>query len=175
MRYLAFIYVLLAAACLLSCKSKERAVVTVSEPVYIHSSDSVRTEYIERVRIDTVTVEILIPSETTREIVFDSVSHLETKFAESFAWINADGSLGHSLTNKEQKLLSDVAIPTIERESNNESVQIREIPVPYEVTITKEVARDFTKWESFRLKAFWYVSIGFILCVGLILKKTFRQ
>lgn len=158
MKNLVTIAILLATLTLSGCHSSKQML--PSTPVIVNNTDSVRTEYIETVRIDTVTVEIKLPAESAKQIVPDSTSHLETNFAESDAWINPDGTLGHSLKNKEQSVPVDVLVPTKSTESNNNSASVREIPVPYEVPV--EVERDFTKWESFRLDAFWY-----LVCIAL--------
>lgn len=127
-------------------------------PVILNNTDSLRVEYIERVRIDTVRVEIPMPKESDRQTVRDSTSHLETSLATSDAWINPDGSLGHLLYNKEGVFSADVLVPSTERQQTSASASVREVPVPYPEPVYIE--RDFTKWESFRLKAFWYLVVG---------------
>lgn len=160
--YIATILLLILGACRSSKK------VVTPPPVIITNTDSVRTEYIETVRIDTVTVEVPVPAESVRQIVQDSTSHLETSLAESDAWLNPDGSLGHSLNNKAQPLNADVLVPVKDTRTDNSSASIREVPVPYEVPV--EVERNLTTWEKFRLNAFWYmiglwlVTISFVLC-----------
>ena len=140
-----------------------------SSPVIVTNTDSVRIEYIETVRIDTLTVEVPVPMESAKQVVQDSTSHIETSLAESDAWINDDGTLGHSIRNKEQKLKSDVSVPVKDTKTNNTEATVREVPVPYPEPVYIE--RDFTKWESFRLDAFWYL-VGFTLIAsGWFLRK----
>lgn len=126
-----------------------------STPVIVNNTDSVRTEYIETVRIDTVRVEIPVPQESAKQVVPDSTSHLETSLAESDAWLNPDGTLGHSIKNKEQNLKADVMVPVKDTQTNNSEVSVREMPVPYPKPVYIE--RNFTKWEKIRLEAFWYL------------------
>lgn len=138
-----------------ACRSSKPMIPTT--PVIVTNTDSVRTEYIETVRIDTVTVEIPVPIESTKQIVQDSTSHVETSLAESDAWLNPDGTLGHSIKNKKQKIKADVPLQAKDTRTNNTSASVREIPVPYPEPVYVE--RDFTKWESFRIGAFWYLVV----------------
>lgn len=135
------------------CRSKKDIAPDI--PLVLTDSNNVRTEYIETTRIDTVTVFLEVPAETAKEIVRDSVSHLETNFASSDAWINPDGTLGHYLTNKEQSIPVDVPVVGKDTQTNRESEKVKEIPVPTPYKV--EVERNFTKWETFRLDAFWYL------------------
>lgn len=147
MRRILNIVALLALVMLSSCRCKQQFVYT--EPVVIHERDSVTTKYIKEVRVDTVTVEVKVPYETERQIVRDSVSHVETSLAESTAWINPDGSLGHSITNKEQTLPAEAYVPT-EKETV-EVERIVEVEVPVLTPVQVEVERSFTKWERFKM------------------------
>lgn len=167
MRNLVIIVVSLAAIMLTGCHSSKQ--VLPSTPVIVNNTDSVRTEYIETVRIDTVLVEVPVPMESAKQVVPDSTSHLETSLAESDAWINADGTLGHSINNKEQKLKAEVLVPVKDIQTNNTEASVREVPVPYPEPVYIE--RDFTKWESFRLEAFWYLVGAVLISLGWILRK----
>lgn len=88
-------------ACILSvlivacCPCRKLNVTGTRDSVSV--TTTVRTEYV----VDTVQIEI--PVERERQTVCDTTSHLETSFAVSDARINKDGSLFHSLENKEQK------------------------------------------------------------------------
>lgn len=150
-----------------SCRTSKK--VTPSSPVIVTNTDSVRTEYVETVRIDTVTVEIPLPVESSKQVVQDSTSHLETSLAFSDAWLNPDGTLGHSINNKEQKFKADVPVPVKDTQINNTSASVREVPVPYPEPVYVE--RDFTRWESFRLGAFWYL----VVLSGVSLIFAFRK
>ena len=63
-------------------------------PIRSESKDSVRveykTEYAEKIRIDTVRVPV--PAQSAQIQIRDSSSHLETDFAESDARIGTDGT-----------------------------------------------------------------------------------
>lgn len=161
------ILLLLVAGVVAGCRSAKRII--PSTPVIVTNTDSVRTEYIETVRIDTVTVSVQVPMESAMQIVRDSTSHLETKFAESDAWINNDGSLGHSLRNKQQELEGQALIPVKSVESSNEKNSVREVPVPYPEPYYVE--KPLTAWQKFRLGAFWYLAGTVLGLLVFILRK----
>ncbi|MBD5204531.1 MAG: hypothetical protein HDS82_06680 [Bacteroidales bacterium] len=152
MKALTSILIILALG-LTACKTSKSAL--PSTPVIVTNTDSVRTEYIETVRIDTVVVEVAIPEESLSQVIKDSTSHVETSLAESDAWINVDGTLGHSIRNKPQKMQAEVSVPVKETQSNNTSNSVREIPVPYPEPVYVE--RSPSTWEMIRLEAFWYL------------------
>lgn len=167
MKNLVVIVVSLAALILSGCHSSKQML--PSTPVIVNYTDSVKTEYIETVRIDTVLVEVPVPMESAKQVVPDSTSHLETSLAESDAWINPDGTLGHSIKNKEQNFKADVLVPVKDTQTNNTEESVREVPVPYPEPVYIE--RDFTKWESFRLDAFWYLVVVTLISIGWIFRK----
>lgn len=138
-------------------------------PVIITNTDSVRTEYIETLRIDTLIITVSVPAESALQTVNDSTSHVETSIAESDAWINPDGSLGHSIKNKPTGLKSEVYVPTTMIENNKETVTNKETPVqvPYPV----EIEREFTLMEQIKLAAFWYLVGAVIVSIGFIFRK----
>lgn len=147
---------------LTSCRAQKGIVPT--PPVIVTNTDSIMTEYIETVRVDTVTIYVEIPAESAKQIVPDSTSHLETNFALSDAWINSDGTLGHSLFNKPQSIPVDAPVIGKDTQTNNTSEKIREMPIDRPVPVYIE--RDFTKWESFRLGAFRYL-VGIVLASAI--------
>lgn len=153
---------------LASCRCKQQAIPSV-EPVVLHERDSVRTEYIERVRIDTLRVEIPIPAQSASEVVRDSVSFLETDFATSVARILSDGSLSHTLKNKERNFEADALVAVKDTETAETEYVYRDKPVkvPYAVEVEKEL----TGWQKFRLGAFWWL-LGVAVALGLW---TFRR
>ncbi len=167
MKRICLIISLVALLLMSACRSSKQML--PSTPVIVNNTDSVRTEYIETVRIDTVLVEVPVPMESAKQVVPDSTSHLETSLAESDAWINPDGSLGHSIKNKEQNLKAEVLVPVKDIQTNNTEASVREVPVPYPEPVYIE--RDFTKWESFRLGAFWYLVVTVLISLGWILRK----
>ena len=164
-----------AALLVASCGSHRQTVVETQEPVVIYKTDTVRSETVERVRIDTVTVTVEIPMQSAMQTVLDSLSHIETDFAESYAWINPDGSLGHSIRNKEKTIESDVYVPSTEKTSTEKESVTEQVPVYLTKTVTKEVERDFNWWESFRLSAFWWLLGAAILGWWLMVKIKVRK
>lgn len=154
------IILLLFALC--SCKSPKAAT-----PVILTNSDSIRSEVIIRERVDTVTVFVDVPAQSAERETFAGRSHLETDFAMSDAWINEDGSLGHNLFNKRQRLAIDTPVKATDSVSTTAKEIIREIPVPTPV----EVERDFTAWERFRLRSFGYLVITILLLFVWLFRK----
>lgn len=160
--------VALLALVLTGCRTK---VETVEVPVLIHTTDSVRTEVVERVSVDTVTVEIEVPVERESAMaVRDSVSRLETSVATSVAGVRADGTLWHWLENKRGATLSkDVAVTSTDTERVTERVIEKEVPVKYPIYV--QVERELTWWQRFRLDAFWWMA----LAVGALGAWTLRK
>lgn len=167
MKRICLIISLVALLLMSACRSSKQML--PSTPVIVTNTDSVRIEYTETVRIDTVPVEIPVPMESAKQVVPDSTSHLETSLAESDAWLNPDGTLGHSIKNKEQSLKADVPVPVKDTQTNNTSASVREIPVPYPEPVYIE--RDFTKWESFRMGAFWYLIGLSVISIAIVFRK----
>lgn len=165
---------LIALFILTSCRSGKDI---YSPPVVLNNADSVRIETIIITELDTVTVYVEVPAQSAERHTASGNSHLETDFAESDAWINDDGSLSHNLKNKPQSLATDVTVPNTSRETNKDNVSVKEIPI--EVPKFVEVERDYTWWEAFRLKAFWYLviltSVGAITMFRKPLINLFRR
>lgn len=99
------------------------------------TNDSIRVvsdvEYIERVR-DTV-IYVNLPTESREKVVFQDSSVLETSAARSRALINPDGSLFHSLENKQLSIpaavkVKDTSVKQV-AESDKIITQREEIPV----------------------------------------------
>lgn len=101
----------------------------------------VRTEYVK----DTVIIEV--PIEEKEQTVRDTISHLETSFAESDAEITPDGALRHTLRNKAQKKPIEAETKVVYRDSVIYRDRVE--------TATGEVERDLTWWQQTRLKGFW--------------------
>lgn len=121
------------------------------------SRDSVRVEVRERIvhLRDTVTVEV--PVESVRQTVRDTMSLLETSYAFSEARINPDGSLTHSLENKDGEHPVEVDAKIVYRDS----IVWRD-RTNWEIV---EVERELTAWQQFRLRAFW-VLLAVLLFIG---------
>ena len=146
-----------------------RSRVCAEAPVVLTNSDSVTVEVRETVVVDTVTVAVTIPAESRFREVHDTVSFLTTSYAESRAWINADGSLGHSLSNRAASIPAEVLVPVRTTSTNRVARGVREIPV--QVPCPYEVERNPSWWERFRLGAFWYL----VAIAGCTLLWTVRK
>lgn len=150
-----------------------RTVRETSPPVVVTNTDSIVTEYVETVRFDTVRIEIPVPIELSKQTVRDSTSHLETSLAFSEAWINPDGSLGHSIKNKECVMTREIPIAVTDTRTDNIRETVREIPVPYKEIVYKD--KDLSRWEAVKLHAFWYLfGISFICLVVLFRKSLLK-
>lgn len=126
--------------------------------VIVESHENVRI--IEHTELVPVMVKFDIPEVRLERTVRDSSSHLETDFAESDARINPDGSLFHSLNDKAQTL----EIPAEVKVEYRDSIVYKETEVP--VPVEKEL----TRWQRFRLDAFWPLLL--VLLVGIAYKVT---
>lgn len=121
-------------ACVLTltgCRSKKKMV--AMSPTVVERVDSTRHRIVEQLIYVADTVCVELPAQTASEVTYAGVSELETDFARSRAWINADGSLGHTLANKERTIEKEVYVPRYSRDSLIEKERIREVPVPYPV------------------------------------------
>lgn len=157
MKRICFLISLLTLLLLSACRTAKPS---EPSPVILTNSDSIRIEYVERVRIDTVTVEIPVPIESSKQIVRDSTSHLETSLAFSDAWINADGSLGHSIKNKDSHIKADVPVPVKDTQTNKSTESIREVPVPFPVEKKIYVETPLSAWQKFRMHSFWFLTVA---------------
>lgn len=127
----------------------------------IERQDSVRIEY--RVRFvnvkDTVFVEI--PAQTAERTTPDSTSHLENNYAESYARINPDGTLFHSLDTKPQMK----PVPTEKQIEYRDSIVYRDRIKTETVTETEYVERSLSWWEKTQIYGFWLaLAVIAILC-----------
>lgn len=117
-----------------------------------------RTEYVR----DTLYIEV--PSESTAQTVADS-SHLETTFAVSFARIDADGRLFHSLHNKPHRAPVEIETPIIYRDS----IVYRD----RNTTSVIEVERPLTAWQRTQMSGFWVLAAICIVGAVLFLRRLF--
>lgn len=157
LRIIIGIVVLLIIAALTSgCKTKQ-------EIQTITAEDFRRTEIIHTERIDTVFVEI--PAQSSERITQGGESFLETDFAESFAAINEDGTLKHTLKNKEFK--HSVMVKTTQDTIIKEKI----IEKPYPVEVPVEVDKELTWWQRTRLNTWWWITTALALCVAWIFRK----
>lgn len=159
---------LLAISVMFSCRTSKETT-TSPPPVIITNSDSVRTVYIETVSIDTVVVEVPVPAESAKQTVPDSTSHLETSVAESDAWLNPDGTLGHSLTNKQATIGTQALVPHKDTTAGKEIIRERQIPVPDPYPV--EVERELTGMEQMKLATYWYLAGALMLSIVYIFRR----
>lgn len=149
--FLIFSAVLIAAGC-----GVRRPVLTDS--VYVERT-------VERLLRDTVIEYVLPDSSLSAVINATDTSHLETQAAVSDAWIDSSGMLNHTLMNKLLPLPVEVQIP--EYSTTERQYLMR--------TVTKEVERDFTHWQSFLLVMgkimLGIAAAGLLVAVFFILKK----
>lgn len=169
MKRICFLISLLALLLLSACRTAKPS--EPSPPVILANSDSIRIEYIETVRIDTVTVEIPVPVESSRQVVKDSTSHLETSLAFSDAWINADGSLGHSIKNKDSPFKADVPVPVKDTQTNKSSDSIKEVPVPVPVEKKVYIETPLSAWQKFQMHSFWFLTVALAASLVYIFRK----
>ena len=116
-------------------------------PVQTESRDSVRTVVREKTVYIRDTVWMKIPAQTAENTTRDTSSHLETDYAESDARIDPDGTLHHSLRNKEQEKPVPMDVPTTQKDS-----------IVYKdryVYDTVKVPRDLTTWQKWQMRSFW--------------------
>lgn len=113
--------------------------------------DSVAITYRDSTIIRYVDVEVPVPAENSYAVVPDS-SHLETSVAVSEASVDSLGRLHHSLQNKPVKLTArtEVTDRVLEKIETNKSEEKN--------TVKVFVEKELTFWQTFRLKAFWWMA-----------------
>lgn len=107
-----------------------------------------RIEYREKTVFVPDTVIITIPAQTSERITTDSVSHLETEYAESDAMVTADGFLHHTLRNKPQEKPLPIQARIEYRDSIVYVEKVKTIKEP------RYIEKDLTTWQQFRLKTY---------------------
>ncbi len=138
-------------------------------PVIITNSDSVSLETVINTTYNPEEVGFDIPKQSETKITKEDSSHVETDLAESDAWINDDGTLGHSIKNKEGQIKSTVYVPHTTATTNKEAVKEKEIPVPQPYPV--EVEREFTVMEQFKLAVFWYLAGAMAVSLIILFRK----
>ncbi len=159
------------ALVLSSCHTQKQAVPPA--PVILNNSDSVRVETIINTIYVPTPVTLDIPRQSQTSVTAADSSHVETDLAESDAWINEDGTLGHSITNKPGKLQGEVYVPQTTTQNIKEAVKEKEIPVPQPYPV--EVEREFTIMEQIKLAAFWYLVGAVIVSIGLLFRRPLMR
>lgn len=147
--------ILISVMLLAGCKTVKRV------PVYIQN-DSIRTEVKTVTRYVKDTLLVPIPAQTAERTTADTISHLENDYAESYARINADGTLYHDLRTKPQNLEVEFDKPVERTDSTTDrtgtTTEVR----------TVEVERELTWWEQTQLYGFRVFAV--LIVVWLIWK-----
>lgn len=147
------ILILIPLLALMSCRTTKQTIPT--RPVILTEHDEKTVEREVITKIDTVTVFVEIPAQSYYRETPDSASHLETDYATSDAWINPDGTLGHTLENKAQSKPVDVPVPKTTVNNNQTEAKVKEVPLP--VPQPFPVEKDLSWWESFKIESFWWL------------------
>ena len=143
---------LCALLLLVGCKSPKEI---VREVTVIETHDSIHFVH------DTLYFDV--PVQTEQIVTKDSISVLENDWAISQVAINKDGTLSHKLESKKQI----VPVPFEKPVETKTQVIYRNMEVKVPVPVDKEL----TKWEKFRLSAFWWLLCASVVCVGVVLRK----
>lgn len=126
-------------------------------PVQTENRDSIRVEVREKTVYIRDTVTITIPAQSAENTTRDTSSHLETDYAESDARIDPDGTLHHSLRNKEQEKPVPVDVP----QTQKDSIVYKDRYV-YDAV---EVPCDLTAWQKWQMRSFWILLSAVVVYV----------
>lgn len=146
-----YLYII-CALMLVSCGAYKRLPIA-------EQKDSVSVVIKERVIIKDSLIYIEVPAESESVIIPDTdTSRLETSLAQSEAWVS-EGQLNHTLRHKpDVRLPKILSIPVYLRSEEIKSLAQK--------TIIKEVEKDLTTWQSFRISL---GNITLVLVVVLLL------
>ena len=161
--------VLCLVALLVGCRSV-KYVIPDQQPTILNDTTSVSHEKIIEYRIDSVMVYVDVPREVVKVVVNDSTNHLETTLAESDAWINPDGTLGHTLSNKPQKIESKTAV--IGKNTQDVKVEERIKEVAVNVPTPYPVEKELTIWQKIRLGAFYWLIGLLVILIAITIRVT---
>lgn len=154
----------------LSCSTSKPESNALLPPVVLNNNDSVKVETIIKTIYVPVEVDVDLPQQSEMKTVYGDSSHVETDLAESDAWINEDGSLGHSIRNKGGQLHGNAYVPQTSESTNKEAVKVREVPVPDPYPVYVE--RKLSLMEQIKLAAFWYLVGAVIISIAFIFRKS---
>ena len=130
------------------------------------TSTGIRDSLLVKIRYHTIFIDdtllVRLPAERTEQTVRQDSSHLETSAAVSDARINPDGSLTHSLENKQD----DQKIPTKRTIEHRDSIVYRDREVEVEKIVPVE--RELTWWQQTQIRGFW---VAIIIIVVILRKK----
>jgi len=128
-------------------------------------SDSLRTEYRERVEYIPDTVPFKLQPQEAERITPDSVSRLETDYAVSVARVSEDGMLHHTLTTKTQT----IAVPTFQKQTTRDSIIYRVRLITR--TQTKTIEKGLSPWQKTQIWGLWAL-LALVLITYTIKKVT---
>lgn len=144
--------ILCALLLLVGCKSPKEI---VREVTVIETHDSIHFVH------DTLYFDV--PVHTAQIVTKDSASVLENDWAISQVAINKDGTLSHKLESKPKI----VPVPFEKPVETKTQVIYRNRDVKVPVPVEKQL----TKWEKFRISAFWWLVGASVVCVGVVFRK----
>lgn len=145
------IYSIIAFLLLTSCGAGKHL------PTQTEQRDSVRVEVRKETKYIKDTVFLTVPAQSAENTTRDTSSHLETDYAESDARIAPDGTLHHTLRNKEQEKPVPVDVPQTQKDS-----------IVYQdryITETVEVPRELTAWQKWQMRSFWILLSGLLIFI----------
>lgn len=147
-----YLYII-CALMLVSCGAYKRLPIA-------EQKDSVSVVIKERVIVKDSLIYVEVPAESESVIIPDTdTSRLETSLAQSEAWVSA-GQLNHTLRHKSDvRLPKIVSIPVYLRSEETKSLAQK--------VIIKEVEKDLTTWQSFRM------TLGTLFIIGVIVLLLF--
>ena len=129
----------------------------------VSTCDSVRVETRVRREVHRDTVFVRLPRESEAVTVRDTASRLATSLAESYARINPDGTLFHTLANRHVQFPAEVERVT----------EVRDSIVWRERTVTQTIETPCrpNRWQRLRLHGFWVLlAIVVLLARGYVKK-----
>lgn len=115
-------------------------------------SDSTRVEVRERTVLVKDTVFVALPEQSRERVTADSVSYLETDVAYSRAELRQDGTLLHTLHNRDRP----VAVETNGKVTYRDSIVYRDRTISVDREVEVEV-RKLTWWDKTQIYGFWAV------------------
>lgn len=123
-------------------------------PAYVEDGDSTHTETSRSVVTVKDTIWTVIPEQRAERETRDTTSHLENDYAESRAWLTADGTLHHTLATKPQDVPHEFDRPVERRDSTVYRYRTRTVNKPY------PVEKEPDMWERLRLDTWWLLALG---------------
>lgn len=132
---------------LISCRSGKSLITQTQE----YKGDSVRVEYRERTVFVPDTVFVEIPAQKAERTTRDSISHLENDYASSYARVNSDGTLTHTLNSKPQAKPLPIKRPIEYRDS----IVYKDKVIRKNNTVTEYVEHKLSWWEQTQIYGFW--------------------